>query len=611
MKTIKKIKTMKSKSIIAALLAVFTLGVTTSCEDMFSIDSNRVVLEHEINTSADSVYTTLGVLQCVRKVADRYVILGEARGDNAQIDEKRTKTSLRNLANFEFEDENEYLNVRDYYAVINNCNYALEHMDKDLKLNNKPVLMDEYAALLGIRAWTYLQLAINYGKVPYYTYPVVTEADVERAYSDEPKDIVAIAADLAPQLIPYLDEELPTFAATGVVYPQLRLVLAELYLWSGDYENAKKYYEEYFMKNEKFELKMSDDNGTVMQAGYLEFGGAFATWTGTTPKGDVLPMSTVSTPGDTKKEADFISAITMETSSASGTVSEVANLFRQGYLLPSASWKSLCNAQQVFLVTETAADSKRTLNSTDKVGDMRKYAYTTTSRFFSTADDGLEEAEEKLIFTKHKEGRIVTQRSSIACLRWAEAMNALSRQQFAVAADSAQFAQARLNAMNAFYLLKDAFKVFFPEGSEVAKNFERFHDIIDPTKNDLQKMYVGIHGRGTGDVYYDDKYYVLDSTVIAKRLGIAPSDVTFNDTVQFIDELIIDELALESTMEGNRFGDLIRFAKRRQAWGDSEYRDFLALRVANRGGEEAEAEERDALYNKLSGSEEYWYLPFK
>jgi hypothetical protein len=94
-------------------------------------------------------------------------------------------------------------------------------------------------------------------------------------------------------------------------------------------------------------------------------------------------------------------------------------------------------------------------------------------------------------------------------------------------------------------------------------------------------------------------------------LGIAPSDVTFNDTVQFIDELIIDELALESTMEGNRFGDLIRFAKRRQAWGDSEYRDFLALRVANRGGEEAEAEERDALYNKLSGSEEYWFLPFK
>ena len=87
---------MKSKFSIAALLAIFALGMTTSCEDMFDIDSNRVVYNHEINTTADSAYSTLGVLQCMRKIADRYVILGEARGDMAVIDEDRTKTSLRN-----------------------------------------------------------------------------------------------------------------------------------------------------------------------------------------------------------------------------------------------------------------------------------------------------------------------------------------------------------------------------------------------------------------------------------------------------------------------------------------------------------------------------------
>ena len=600
---------MKSKSIIAALLAVFTLGMTTSCEDMFSIDSNRVVYDHEINTSADSVYSTLGVLQCVRKIADRYVILGEARGDNAQIDEKRTKTSLRNLANFEFDAENEYLNVRDYYAVINNCNYALEHMNTSLALNNKYVLMDEYAALLGIRAWTYLQLAINYGKVPYYTYPILTEADVEKANSEERKDIVAIAADLAPQLIPFLDEELPTFAATKGTYPVLRLVLAELYLWSGDYENAKKYYEEYFMKNKNATLKMNDENGTVMQAGYLEFGGAFATWNGFEPKGNTTAESTVSTPNATKKGEDMISAVTMELSSSSGVVSEVAGLFNMGYLQPSSSWLTLCSNQMVFNVEESKETGKKTLKTTSKVGDMRRYTYTKTSRFFSTADDGMEESEERLIFTKHSASQIVTQRQSVACLRWAEAMNSLAREQYNInPTDSI----ARKNALDAFNLLKDAFKVFFPEGSEVAKNFERFHDIIDPAKNDLQKMYMGIHGRGTGDVYYDQKSYVLDSVVIRARLGKAENEaITFNDTVQFIDELIIDELALESAMEGNRFGDLIRFAKRREAWGDSEYRDFLAGRVANRGGEEAEVEERDALYNKLNGSEEFWYLPFK
>ena len=50
---------MKIKSCIAALLAVFTLGMTTSCEDMFDITSDRVVYDHEINSTADSVYTTL------------------------------------------------------------------------------------------------------------------------------------------------------------------------------------------------------------------------------------------------------------------------------------------------------------------------------------------------------------------------------------------------------------------------------------------------------------------------------------------------------------------------------------------------------------------------
>ena len=43
------INTMKIKSCVAALLAVFMLGLMTSCEDMFDIPSNRVVYDHEIN----------------------------------------------------------------------------------------------------------------------------------------------------------------------------------------------------------------------------------------------------------------------------------------------------------------------------------------------------------------------------------------------------------------------------------------------------------------------------------------------------------------------------------------------------------------------------------
>ena len=59
---------MKSKSFIVALLTISTLGLTTSCADMFDIDSTRVVYEkdHNLDSTADSVYSTLGVLQGMR-----------------------------------------------------------------------------------------------------------------------------------------------------------------------------------------------------------------------------------------------------------------------------------------------------------------------------------------------------------------------------------------------------------------------------------------------------------------------------------------------------------------------------------------------------------------
>ena len=95
---------MKSKSIIgAALAAMVTLGVTTSCQDMFDIDSTRVIVEnkHNLDSSADSAYSTIGVLQAMRQIADRYIILGEVRGDLLEINDY-SKTSVRNLAEFNF-----------------------------------------------------------------------------------------------------------------------------------------------------------------------------------------------------------------------------------------------------------------------------------------------------------------------------------------------------------------------------------------------------------------------------------------------------------------------------------------------------------------------------
>ena len=576
MKNRKMMNTMKIKSCVAALLAVLSLGLMTSCEDMFDVPSNRVVYDHEINSTADSVYSTLGVLQCLRKVADRYIILGEARGDMAMIDEE-AKTSLRNLANFNFDDDNEYLNVRDYYAVINNCNYALAKMDTTLAINNQRVLLDEYAALQGIRAWTYLQLIINYGKVPYYTTPIISESDVDKVYAEGKKDAKFIAADLALQLTPYLDYELPSFAGTAGSYPILRLVLAELYLWAGDYENAVNCYEDYFMRNKKHSYKVGTTN-PLMQSGYYSLGGNFM---------GIINFDPIKKEFDVIEPAfDLYSAPVGKENLAQITSSESVDLS------PSNYWKTI-SANQLLYKYEPATETKTEnfyyiLES--NVGDLRSVPYLTTL-------EGEEEGELIDLYSKLFSSQVNIYRRSVGYLRWAEALNALAKQRYDAAPDSEE---ARQLATNAFYLLKDASEVFFPKGSAIReKFFERF-------EKEIRGEFIGVHARGCPDVAYDTLVYVLD---LATRTGANPSDFTFNDTIAYIDNLIIDELALESTMEGNRFGDLIRFAKRREAWGDSDYRNFLAARVASRSGEVNS--ETDALYFKLYDSEEYWYLPFK
>lgn len=597
---------MKIKLYVAALFAAFSIGLLSSCEDMFDIPSNRVVIEPEIGSTLDSVYYTLGALHSMRKVADRYVILGEVRGDMALISEN-TKTSLRNLANFDYEADNEYLNVRDYYNVINNCNYALAKMDTTLAVNNQRVMIDEYAAMQGIRAWTYLQLAINYGKVPYYTYPIVSEGDVDKAYAEGKKDVKAIAEDLALQLAPYLDYELPAFAETSGGYPILRLVLADLYLWSGDYESAVNCYRDYFMKNKKRSYTAGSTD-PVMQPGYYSLGGNFMTIASYNP--DRKKYTTESAQEIVKKFEDTakplegyqssmekgkenLACIFMEASGDDGIASELKKLFtassEKTHLRPSNSWKTL-NASQALYKFEKLKDKDTLYVITSDAKDLRSVPYWESK-------SGDEEGETIDSYNKFSTD-IIIYRRSIAYLRWAEALNSLAKQRYDVAPDSKE---ARQFAEDAFHLLKDASLVFFPKGSDVRNRFNRF-------EKEIQAEFTGVHARGCPDVALDTTVFILD---LAKKYKSEPSNFTFNDTIEYIDNLIIDELALESTLEGNRFGDLIRFAKRRQAWGDGNYRDFLAKRVAERGVNEEETMRDEELYNKLNDSEEYWYLPFK
>ena len=137
----------------------------SSCEDMLNVESDRVEYEFDNWTLNDSVYSVLGILKGVQEVGDRQVLLNELRADLLSISEKKAVVDIQELSKSIFNVEtNKYLDVKDYYSIINNCNIYLARVDTTLEKNNVKLMLPEYVAVKSVRAWTYLQLVINYNR---------------------------------------------------------------------------------------------------------------------------------------------------------------------------------------------------------------------------------------------------------------------------------------------------------------------------------------------------------------------------------------------------------------------------------------------------------------
>ena len=128
---------------------------------------------------------------------------------------------------------------------------------------------------------------------------------------------------------------------------------------------------------------------------------------------------------------------------------------------------------------------------------------------------------------------------------------------------------------------------------------------------------IGIHQKGCGFIRYDERaqsgiesrYNYVDK--VAKKIKenhgivVTKEDIYGDDdkirgyVIEAVEDLIIDECALELAFEGSRFSDLARVSLRRN---DPTY---LAKRVAMRKGVMDMG-----LYNFLSQSPKNWYLPF-
>lgn len=560
------------KALIALALPLWGVGGLTSCSEA---DSELVsfVEDNNLNTPNDTVYSLMGIIGKMQAVADRTILLGELRGDLTSLTDHAT-TELQDIANFKATTSNPYNNARDYYGIIQNCNYFLSRANTKLSKRGYMVFEKEYAAVKAYRAWAYLQLAINYGAVPFFTKPLLTEKEADPS-KYEKKTVEQIAEYFIEDLRPYMDTSYPSYGSIGSYnssrfYIPIRVLMADLCLWAGRYEEAAQLYHDFLAK----------PGGTPRPVGT-----ASIRWTVSTGvfNGPIDNYANVFS-------SDVLTIIPLESRDYDGIVSQLDDVFNStadnNYYYQathSAAYDELSRAQTyTSIFTDPVTQKRDTLTMpTDTLldnealhGDLRQYSIYPPLRTNAAArtSDNYSSLTQTCEKYSSRSGAVNIYRLIHVYLRYAEALN------------RAGYPQAAFAVLK-HGLWKDNIEKYISEEER-----ERAGDLLTFNENNFtRENTVGLHARGSGDVD-GDKTYVIPEELLTKE-----------DSILFVEDKICEEMALETAAEGLRYYDLMRISKHRND------PTFLADKVARRKGS---ANYDYDLFSKLS-VEKNWYLPLE
>ena len=93
------------------------------------------------------------------------------------------------------------------------------------------------------------------------------------------------------------------------------------------------------------------------------------------------------------------------------------------------------------------------------------------------------------------------------------------------------------------------------------------------------------------------------------QYGLDASTATLADSIDAVENMIVDELALETAWEGNRYPDLLRIASHKGTAGDAWFIDKIARRGDPRDPNIDYSNSPDYLYLKKQLSDKNnWYL---
>ena len=586
---------------------------TTSCEDILETESEQIVFDPALDQKTDSMFYTLAILKSVQLAIDQNVLINEMRGDLTETN-MYTQTDLRELANFSATAANKYDSAYVYYRIINNCNYYIAHRDTMLMTGSTKVAIPEYVEALAVRAWAYMQLCKHYGTVDFYTTPItsISEANAPK----EKKDMAGIANALLPELAQYKQIDVPNYGeidagstnfgvskkvnSRKIMFPVL-LVMGDIYLETNQYEQAAKCYFEYlnmqrirqrnFFIAPLFEYSYPDNIMPPMSGYYT----VEESWS---------LIFTVSP----NVSNEIITYVPMAVNGLRGTTTNLPKLFGYNYyttdvdttdnksqtsgsdmyilereIEPSQQYINLCNSQDwYYRPGESLTDIL-----TSKLGDLRRQV---TVQTVQKGDSAFR------LMTKYNGGNINIYRASTVYLRLAEALNRMG------------YPDA------AFMILKDGMSYsklatvgyLKPETIEMLTTTIPFFSEQNMNNFTTEIRNIGIHAHGANETEGQYSPYQYEEVLASKLAELKEQGVDVQDTpedsINAMEDIICDEMAMELAFEGNRFADLTRIAKHKNAdplYGSNYGSLWLARKLAYKNPVKDLTQEIN------------WYLPMK
>ncbi|KAI9459594.1 RagB/SusD family protein [Russula earlei] len=245
---------------VSLLLLVAGSLLLSSCKKTFNIEPETVLTPDQMYRNVyDADAAVIGLYGKLMGLAKQYVILNELRADLMEV----TPNADANLKEINEQSatisaNNPYASPKLFYSLINDCNDVLKNFNSMIKQNKftQDQYSQRYSDVGVLRSWLFFQLGLHYGTIPYVTDPL-ENIDAVKDPSKYPMipfkqliDSLITFTNTLPYVMPY-----PTGASinTGLIttvdgnntkrfFIDKYAFLGDLNLWKGNYNQAASYY---------------------------------------------------------------------------------------------------------------------------------------------------------------------------------------------------------------------------------------------------------------------------------------------------------------------------------------------------------------------------------